>query len=192
MKYLTVDQCFRAPIIPVVWDPGIDVAVLSRASSIILQGGPIAQLPKIVEKFQSSPLDAAALFVHIDLVSGLENNEQGLEYLSSMPRINGVVSIHHHLAKPARQLGLMSIVRLFLSDTRALERGLSVVAKSKPDVLEILPGIAAVKVAKDFAACPVPRIAGGLCRTPDDVKEVLNCGCRAVTSSSPTIWKLNP
>jgi len=48
---------------------------------------------------------------------------------------------------PARRVGLLSIVRLFLSDSRAVDRGISVVKKSHPDAVEILPAVVAAKVA---------------------------------------------
>jgi glycerol uptake operon antiterminator len=100
--------------------------------------------------------------------------------------------VHHHLSGAARRLGLLSVVRLFLSDSRAVDRGLSVATKSHPDAIEILPAIVAAKISQDFRNCPIPRIAGGLCRTEADVDEVLASGCRAVTSTSPALWKLNP
>jgi glycerol uptake operon antiterminator len=127
----------------------------------------------------------------VDLVAGLENNEAGLEYLASYQRITGIVTVHHFLTAAARKFGFLSIVRLFLSDSRAVDRGLSVANKSHPDAIEILPAVVAAKVTKDFANCHIPRIAGGLCRTEADVDEVLASGCRAVTSTSPALWKLN-
>jgi glycerol uptake operon antiterminator len=164
---------------------------LTGASAIFLQGGSLADLPQALNAFRRPPLEYMPLFVHIDLVAGLENSEAGLEYLAGLDRISGVVTVHHHLAAPARKMGLLSIVRLFLSDSRAVDRGLTVVNKSRPDAIEILPAAAAVKVAGDFAHCHIPRIAGGLCRTEADVSEVLASGCRAVTSTSPALWKLN-
>jgi len=122
----------------------------------------------------------------------LENNEAGIEYLAQFENVSGVVTVHHHLAVAARRLGLLSIVRLFLSDSRAVDRGVSVVKKSRPDAIEILPAAVAANVASDFADLHIPRIAGGLCRTEADVNVVLASGCRAVTSTSPTLWKLNP
>jgi glycerol uptake operon antiterminator len=148
-------------------------------------------LPKTLDVFQQRPLERLPLFVHIDLIAGLENNEGGLEYLAGFDRIAGVVTVHHHLAGLARRLGMLSIVRLFLSDSRAVDRGLAVAKKSHPDAIEILPAAAAVKVAADFTKCRIPRIAGGLCRSEADVREVLNSGCQAVTSTSPALWKLN-
>jgi glycerol uptake operon antiterminator len=165
--------------------------LLARASCIFLQGGALAEIPRTLAAFSSPKLDHVPLFVHIDLVAGLENSEAGLEYLAEFERITGVVTVHHHLCGPARRLKLLSIVRLFLSDSRALDRGLSVVHKSRPDAIEILPAAAAVKVASDFAASRTPLIAGGLCRTEADVQEVIASGCRAVTSTSPALWRLN-
>jgi glycerol uptake operon antiterminator len=192
MRRRTIDQCFRRQVIPVVWEPRGHNELLARASSVFLQGGSLSELPRVLDIFCASPLEDLALFVHIDLVAGLENSEAGLGFLAGFERLSGVVTVHHHLAAPARKLGLLSIVRLFLSDSRAVDRGLSVATKSHPDAIEILPAAVAAKVAGDFAACRIPRIAGGLCRTETDVKEVLDSGCRAVTSTSPALWRLNP
>jgi glycerol uptake operon antiterminator len=191
MRRKTIDSCFGRHVIPVVWDPGTHADLLAHASCIFLQGGTLSELARALDAFSTPKLHDLPLFVHIDLVAGLENSEAGLEFLAEWERITGVVTVHHHLAAPARRRQLLSIVRLFMSDSRALDRGLSVVTKSRPDAIEILPAAAAVKVAPDFAATRIPRIAGGLCRTEADVQEVITSGCRAVTSTSPMLWKLN-
>jgi glycerol uptake operon antiterminator len=83
------------------------------------------------------------------------------------------------------------VVRLFISDGRALDRGIHVAGKSQPDALEILPAVAAVKVAADFTTTKLPLVAGGLCRTEVDVREALEAGCRSVTCTRPALWELN-
>lgn len=191
MPRLPTERCFQSPVIPVTWDPSEQIVLLSKASAVILQGGTLADFSRVLDLFYAPLLEHVVLFVHIDLVAGLENNEAGLEFLGNQKRVDGIVTVHHHLARPARQLNLLSIVRLFISDTRAVERGLSIATKSKPDILEILPAAVAGKVAKDFATCPIPRISGGLCRTPEDVQEVLESGCRAVSGTSTKLWRLN-
>jgi glycerol uptake operon antiterminator len=187
----SIDSCFRQRVIPVVWATESYRDLLSRASAVFLQGGALSELGGVVHAFSDRQLEHVSLFVHVDLVTGLENNEAGIEYLAGFERIAGVVTVHHHLTAHARRLGLLSIVRLFLSDSRAVNRGLSVAIKSHPDAIEILPAAVASKVAGDFNSCRIPRIAGGLCRTEADVCEALDSGCRAVTSTSPTLWMLN-
>jgi glycerol uptake operon antiterminator len=191
MQPKSLDACFRRKIIPVVWDPTPHRELLGLASCVFLQGGPLAELTDVLEKFRDRHFDHLSLFVHIDLVAGLENSEAGIEYLARFERLSGVVTVHHHLAPSIRRARLLSIVRLFLSDSRAVERGLSVIGKSRPDAVEILPAAIASKVAHDFRRCPVPRITGGLCRTEHDVREALDSGCQAVTSTRPELWELN-
>jgi|1185.fasta_scaffold134067_1 glycerol uptake operon antiterminator len=191
MRPKSIESCLKKHVIPVVWDPGKHAALIAKASAVFLQGGALSDLDSAVKRFRESGLSHLPLFVHVDLVAGLENSEAGIEFLASHEHIAGIVTVHHHLAGAARRLGLLTIVRLFLSDSRAVDRGLFVVKKSHPDAIEILPACVASKVASDFAEYSIPRIAGGLCRTEADVNDVLASGCRAVTSTSPALWKLN-
>ena len=186
-----VEKYFSKPVIPVVSKVAGDIQALAAASSVILQGVAVNDLSKVLEDFSRPPLDHLRLLVHIDLVAGLENSDAGLEYLSGLGKTDGIVSVHHHLTRSAKRLGLLSIVRVFLSDSRALDRGLKVCVKANPDVVELLPASAAVKVAEEMRSCSIPYIAGGLCRTESDVREALDSGCRAVTSTRPELWRMN-
>lgn len=186
-----IDELLEKPVIPVLWEADAHAETLAHASCVILQGGRIGDLDAAVSAFEAPALRHLHVLVHIDLMAGLENSEAGLEYLAKLQRVSGVVTIHHNLTRMAKRLRLASIVRLFLSDSRAVERGLSVVAKGKPDAIEIMPTAVAPKVARDFANCPVPRIAGGLCRSAADIQEVMASGIRAVTSTRPELWALN-
>jgi glycerol uptake operon antiterminator len=191
MNRPSIARCLQQPVIPVLWDPARHLAVVSKASAVFLQGGTLAELARMLDKFQEPELAGVAVFAHIDLIGGLENSEAGLEYLAELGRLTGVVTIHHHLAKPARRLGLLSIVRLFLSDSRSVERGEAIASKSQADAIEILPAAAAVKVADELDKFGIPRITGGLCRTEADVREALESGCRSVTTTRPELWQLN-
>jgi glycerol uptake operon antiterminator len=191
MNRPSIAKCLQKPVIPVLWEPTKHVAAIGQASAVFLQGGTLAELSRVLDKFQQPELAGVAVFAHVDLIAGLENNEAGLEYLAELGRLTGVVTIHHHLAKPARRLGLLSIVRLFLSDSRSVERGEAIASKSQADAIEILPAAAAVKVAAELDRFGIPRITGGLCRTEADVREALDSGCRAVTSTRPELWHLN-
>lgn len=191
MRRGSIGDCLKKHVIPVAWDPGSNQELLARASVVFLQGGSLNDLGRTIGRFSEGALTHLPVFVHVDLVAGLENNEAGIEYLAEFEHVAGIVTVHHHLTAAARRLGLLTIVRLFLSDSRAVDRGLSVIKKSHPDAVEILPACVASKVAKDFAPYEIPRIAGGLCRTEADVNDVLASGCRTVTSTSPALWKLN-
>ncbi|MGI9428564.1 MAG: glycerol-3-phosphate responsive antiterminator [Bythopirellula sp.] len=186
-----IGPCLAKPVIPVLWEMPQDRSLVAAASSVFLQGGSIAELPKVLAAFDQPQLQKVHVFVHIDLIAGLENSDAGLEYLADLKRIEGVVTIHHNLTRASHRLGLLSIVRLFLSDSRAVDRGLSIVEKSKADAIEIMPALVAAKTAGDFERCRLPRIAGGLCRSEQDLSEALASGVKAVTSTRPGMWRAN-
>jgi glycerol uptake operon antiterminator len=181
----------RKPIIPAVWEIQKDHNALAGAGMIFLQGGELANLPKILDSLDGGPLARVPLILHIDLLAGLANDEAGLRYIAGLGRIHGVITVRHHLVPTARRLGLASIVRLFLHDSRAVDRGLAIIEKCEPDAIELLPGVAVIELASQFRQVPVPRIAGGLIRTPQLVRRILDTGCQAISTSNATLWRLN-
>ncbi len=158
---------------------------------LFLQGGELTGLPKILHWLEASPLAGIPVVLHIDLLAGLANDEAGLRYVASFDGINGIITVRHHLVAPARRLGLACFVRLFLHDTRAVERGLQIAQSVQPDAIELLPGVAAVEVADRFRKIDIPRIAGGLVRTPQLAQRVLQSGYQAISTSDPSLWQLN-
>jgi glycerol uptake operon antiterminator len=180
------------PVIPYVTE-GIEphASMLGAASVIFIGGGELAELPGLTERLRRSPFGEIPVLLHIDLVNGLSNDESGLRYVAGLERIDGIITVRHHLAPAARKLGLMSVVRLFLQDGRAVERGLGVMEKSRPDAVELLPGVAYLEVADRFRGAGVPVIAGGLIRTQEIVERIRAAGCRAVSTTNVKLWEMN-
>lgn len=179
------------PIIPVVAQTDADVALVANASLVFLQGCELSDLGRILEWFKSGPLAHLPIVLHIDLLAGLTSDDAGLRYLVELGGIDGIITVRAHLVAPARRLGLASILLLFLQDGRAVQRGLHVIEQSRPDMVELVPGVAALELADEFACVPVPRIAGGLVRTPELVHRLLASGCAAVSTSTAALWALN-
>lgn len=180
------------PIIPYVTE-GFDKhpALIARASMVMIGGGELAEMPDLMSRLSRPPFEKLPVLLHIDLVNGLANDESGLRYVATLDRIDGIVTVRHHLAPLAKKLGLMCVVRLFLQDGRAVERGLAVIDKSKPDAIELLPGVAFLQVPERFAKLPIPVIAGGLIRSRQTVEAIRAAGCKAVSTSNVTLWEMN-
>lgn len=172
---------------------GVDAhaALIAAASIIFIGGGELAELPALLEKFTRPPFADIPIFLHIDLLNGLSNDESGLRYVATLNRVDGIITVRHFLAPVARKMGLMSVVRLFLQDGRAVDRGLQVVERSRPDAVELLPGVAFLEVADRFKAMQMPCVAGGLIRTPDTVQKIISAGCKAVSTTNVQLWELN-
>lgn len=192
-RNLSFSSALVKPIIPYVTE-GVDKQplLIAAASMLMIGGGELAELPALLSRLSKPPFERMPVLLHIDLVNGLANDESGLRYVATaFERIDGVVTVRHHLAALARKLDLMCVVRLFLQDGRAVERGLGVIDKSRPDAIELLPGVAFLQVAERFAHLPIPCIAGGLIRTAATVDAIRKAGCKAVSTSNVKLWELN-
>jgi glycerol uptake operon antiterminator len=188
----SVAHWFDRPVIPVFSELGeMESSMLPHASLGFLQGGELSDLPRAVELLSQGTLVNLPIILHIDLLAGLSSDEAGLRYLAGLKRINGIITVRSHLVAAARRLGLASVLLVFLQDGRAVERGLHVIEQCKPDAVELVPGVAALQTASQFERISIPRIGGGLIRSPALVKQLLASGCRAVSSSNSDLWKMN-
>jgi glycerol uptake operon antiterminator len=187
-----ISRYLNKPIIPYVTE-GFDKhpELIGKASMIMIGGGELAELPQLLARLSRPPFEKLPVLLHIDLLNGLSNDDSGLRYVATLDRVDGIVTVRHHLAPLAKKLNLMSVVRLFLQDGRAVERGLGVIDKSRPDAVELLPGVAFLQVAERFANLAIPVIAGGLIRTRETVEQILAAGCKAVSTTNVKLWELN-
>ena len=188
---LRVKRTLWQEVEPEGFEIGDWVEVVAQASMVFVQAGELADIPKALEPFRNKPLDDLTVLLHLDLVHGLAHDEAALRYIVELDRADGIVTVHHHLVALARRLNLLSIVSLFLQDTRAVGRGIAVIEKSRPDAIELLPSVAATAVADRFAQIHTPRIAGGLIYNLNSVQQVLDSGCRAASTSNRALWKFN-
>lgn len=179
------------PIIPVIWSDQPDYHAAAGAAAIFIQGGDINHLPKILATLESGPLRDATVLVHLDLLAGLASDPAGVQYLASFPRLDGIITTRYPLVRAARDQNMLAVVRLFLQDSRSLERGLKVVAANKPDLVEVIPGAASTEAADVLNGLKMPWIAGGMVRHRETVKQILNCGGSAVSTSSQELWAMN-
>lgn len=182
------------PVIPYLTE-GLGSAAppqdLASASMIFIGGGELAELPNLMKALSREPLAGLPVLLHMDLVNGLANDESGLRYLATLERLDGIITVRPHLAPVARKLSLLCILRLFLQDGRAVERGLQVIERWQPDAIEIMPGVSFLEVADRFSNLPMPCIAGGLIRTPELVSRIIQAGAKAVSTTNAALWALN-
>ena len=64
------------------------------------------------------------------------------------------------LAKACRELGLMTIQRLFIMDSASLRHGVNLLRTYEPDMLEVLPGLVPKAITQLRGAVGKPIIAG--------------------------------
>lgn len=129
------------------------------------------------------------VLVHIDMIKGLSADEYGAIHLIQNHRVDGIISIKPKVISLCKKRNVIGMQRVFLKDSISLKRSISILRKSKPDCLEILPAISTgvIQYIKDELQCEV--FSGGLISSEKQVQDCLKAGAVGITVSAPNLWK---
>ncbi|MGG1555826.1 glycerol-3-phosphate responsive antiterminator [Paenibacillus ferrarius] len=153
---------------------------------IVLLDSHIGQLKSIVDL---SRAHGKKLLLHADLIEGLKNDEYAAEFLCQSIRPAGIISTRGSVITKTRQNGLLAIQRLFLLDSSALEKSYTLLERTQPDYIEVMPGVIPHIIREVKERSGIPIFAGGLIRSVDDVEQALSAGATAVTTSNKELWQ---
>jgi glycerol uptake operon antiterminator len=145
----------------------------------------LANLVKYAKQFDKQ------IIVHLDLINGLKVDQYGMELLVHHMKVDGVISTRGNIISMAKKNGLVAIQRMFAIDSSAIRKNIELVDKTKPDYIEVLPGIIHPIIQEIAEQTETPVIAGGLIRSTEDIELALNHGAVAITTSRKELWNYN-
>ncbi|WP_028612497.1 glycerol-3-phosphate responsive antiterminator [Paenibacillus harenae] len=152
---------------------------------IVLLGGRVGLMKPMVDLANQH---GKKVLLHADLIEGLKNDEYAAEFLCQQIRPAGLISTRTAVIQKTKQNGLISIQRIFLIDSGAMDKSIELAGKTKPDFIEVLPGIVPHLIAEVRERTGIPVISGGLIRTIGEVEEALRAGAAAITTSRQQLW----
>lgn len=148
-----------------------------------------SQLSQIPSFIKAAKREEKKLFIHVDLIQGIKNDEHAAEFLCQTLQPAGLVSTRTAVITKAKQRGIYAIQRLFLLDSNAVEKSYQVIEKVQPDFIEVLPGVVPHMIQEVKEKTGIPVFAGGLIRTVEDVDRAIAAGATAVTTSKQELWE---
>lgn len=182
MKKLFKEALEDSPIIAAVKDDeGLSRCLTSDSRIIFILYGDIVETVKSAGKLA---------IVHLDLINGLSSKEVAVDFLQKYTNADGIITTKPTLIKRAKELGLFTILRLFLIDSMAYENIDRQVKSSRPDLIEILPALMPKVIAKVCQSTSTPVIAGGLVSEKEDILALLDAGATSISSTNEKIWFL--
>ncbi|MCZ2259794.1 glycerol-3-phosphate responsive antiterminator [Sporosarcina sp. G11-34] len=129
------------------------------------------------------------VIIHADLIQGLKTDNFAADFLCNDIRPAGIISTRSNMIIKAKAKGILAIQRMFLLDTIALEKSYSLLDKTAPDYIEMLPGVIPELIHEVYERTGIPIITGGLIRTRKHVEDALDAGAVAVTTSDHELWE---
>lgn len=188
MAYPLMDHLASCPIIAAVKDEeGLHRALESDCSLIFVLYGDICSISSITQRLADA--DRAA-FIHIDLIDGLAGRDSAVDFLAQTTPAAGILSTKPALIRRARARGLCAVQRFFLLDSLAIETMRRQLDHTRPDLIEILPGVMPKVLRRIAGLTRIPIIAGGLISDKEDILAALDAGAAGVSSTNPDLWFL--
>ena len=172
-------------------DAGLQAAVeMEEIQVIFVLYRDVCTIPEILERIKAAGKKA---MVHIDLIAGLSAKEISVEFIARQTRADGIITTKPALVRRAKELGIFAVLRFFVIDSLALKNIENLEMQcgtSRPDFIEVLPGVMPKVLGRIAKVSRIPMIAGGLITEKEDVIAALSVGAIAVSSTNQDVWKL--
>ena len=177
-----------SPIIAAIKDDdGLQICIDSESGIVFILYGDIVSIADIVHTVKAS---GKLAMVHLDLITGLSSKEIAVDFLKKYTEADGIITTKPTLIKRAKELGLYTILRLFIIDSMAYENIERQVKSAKPDLIEVLPALMPKIVSKICKISSIPVIAGGLVSDKEDIMSLLQAGVTSISSTNEAVWFL--
>lgn len=151
----------------------------------ILMNFQLSQLDELIKEMRAHQ---KKVFVHLELIRGLSNDEYGAIFLIQHYKIDGIITTKPRVIELCQKRSTYAVMRFFLKDTLSLEQSLEIMQHYHPDAIEILPAIPRmVELVRPHHNLPI--ILGGLIRTKEEVNAAKKAGAVAITTSSIELWQ---
>ncbi len=187
MSHRLIDAMERQAVVPALKDPAqLETCLSCPGEVVFLLCGDILTLEPLLRRLHEA---GKKVVVHADLVAGLAPKDIAVDFLQRCGA-DGIISTRPHLVRRSRELGLLSVLRVFIIDSKALSNLHRESEEARPDAIEILPGAMPQVIERLCGTTRVPLIAGGLLSGKADILAALGAGARCVSTSDSDLWAL--
>ena len=164
----------------------LELAVKSNVKVIFYLSPDLISVAKKVKKVHES---GKKIFIHLDLAAGIGKDESGVKFCGAIG-VDGIISTRVNIIRLARENNIFSIMRFFAVDSKSIDTTAASIKASKPDMIEIMPGVL-FKVIKSLSTrINTPIIAGGLIDSPEEVAMAIESGAAGVSTGKSMLWAL--
>ncbi|GIP40348.1 glycerol uptake operon antiterminator regulatory protein [Paenibacillus sp. J31TS4] len=163
----------------------LELVKACRIKDVILMAGDVLCLQNIVEELHRA---GKTVYVHIEMVDGIGRDAAAVQYLADVFNADGLVSTKTSAISAAKLAGLKTIQRVFAIDTAAFETAVKMINSSKPDKVELMPGLMPRVIRDMKKRIRQPLIVGGLIRNREEILTAVKNGADYVSIGDPEFW----
>lgn len=181
-----VDLLELSPVIAAIKDDrGLKRCFDTECQVVFILYGNICNIKDIVAALKAHGKYA---MVHADLVQGLGSKEVAIDFIKEQTQADGIISTKPILVKHAMEIGMIGILRAFIIDSMAANNTKKLLESCKPDMIEIMPGVATKLIRVIREGTDIPIIAGGLISEKKEILDVFAAGADAISTTNEGLW----
>lgn len=187
MHHILIHTMEQNPVVPALKDVNrLEDCLRCPCSVVFVLCGDILNIGEIIQRLHEGGKKAV---IHADLVTGLAPKEIAADFLLRCGA-DGIISTRPSLTRRGRELGMLSVLRIFALDSKAVGKARSEVEIGAPHMVEILPGPIPRVIARLSSELCVPVIAGGLLEEKSDILAALGAGALCVSTTDSRLWDM--
>lgn len=127
------------------------------------------------------------IFIHIDMAEGLGKDKYGIKFAKDA-EIDGIISTRANMIKAAKTIGISTVQRFFIIDAQSVHTAVETSLSTRPDMIEVMPGIATKVIKEIKKSIDISIIAGGLIETEEETEAAVHGGASAISTSCERLW----
>lgn len=155
---------------------------------VLLSEAHIGNLGPMVSKCHKN---GKKVIVNAELIGGLNLDKTGINMLKKMYKVDGVISANTPKANMMKDIGLFTIQRVTLMDSKSLDTSLKLISTSKCDAIEIRPYLYGLKFSDEIKkARNVPIFLGGFIDEINMALKARERGFAGITTSCMSLWDI--
>ncbi len=178
----------RNPVVPAIKnEEKINEAIESSSEIVFVIMSNLLNIEKITTELKKAE---KIVFIHVDMIEGLNNSNYALEYLIKTLNFDGIITTKHNMVAQAKKQNIPVIQRFFILDSFSFKNTITHIRDNKPNAVEILPGLMPKIIKRLCNLITIPVITGGLIEDKEDVMDALKGGAEGVSTTKEELWEI--
>lgn len=167
-------------------DEDLELAIGSKSEVIFLLKSDILTLKDKIEKIHKA---GKKICLHVDFMEGIGKDKSGINFIKNMGT-DYMSSTRTNLIRMGKDCGICTIQRFFIIDSHSVATAVDTIKQSRPDVVEVMPGVVTKKLREISSLVDVPVIVGGLVENEEEIREAVDAGAKLVSTGNRELWDI--
>lgn len=179
----------RQPVIATLYGPEqMAVFLASDAEVAIVANIELRRLRQVVSTIVKAGKIAV---VNIDSCDGISADKGGVDYLVDLGA-SSLLSTRMATVQRANRAGLFTMLKVFVTDRSTWPRSVKAIEQSDPNLVQIMPAPMLAHITEAEKRAMPPIVASGFVCHEEQVRQSLEAGAVAVSTSDVALWSFRP